>query len=97
MDRLNMKSFSVKIQTTFTMKGDSTVWIFNRVNDYFDEYTVSIKLEKIENSQRVFCSLGTFVKDTENNLIYKSFIREQLIDYSSTSNYIIIFRKEYIL
>jgi len=81
-----MKSLSVKIQTFFTLRGESTLWLFNRVNDYFDEYSVSVKIEKLENSQKVFCSLGTFIRDKENNLIFKNFIREQILDYSTTSN-----------
>lgn len=89
-----MKSLSAKIQTTFSLRGESTLWIFNRVSDYFDDYTVSIKIEKIENSQKVFCSLGTFIKDKEDNLIFKNFIKEQLVDYSMTSKYYMIFRKE---
>jgi hypothetical protein len=77
-----MQSYSVEIKCCISLKGDSTCWIFNRANDYFDEYTLAIKLEKIEHSQKVFVSLGTFVKDYQNNLIFKVFTREQLVDYS---------------
>jgi hypothetical protein len=80
-----MSSFSVKLQFNVELKGDSTFWIFNRVEDYFDEYTVSIKIEKLENSHRVFCSLGTFLRDKDGNIIFKNFIREQIVDYSKLS------------
>jgi hypothetical protein len=65
------------------LTGESDCWIFNRVNDYFDEYSIIIKIQKLENSQKIFASFGSFVKDNSNNSIFKIFAKEQLLDYSS--------------
>lgn len=80
---LNMETLSVEINMSCFLTGDSSCWIFNRVENYFDEETFVIKLEKLEKSQKIFASFGTFVKDSQSNLIFKTFIKEQLIDFSS--------------
>jgi hypothetical protein len=80
---LNMETLSVEINVGCFLIGDSSCWLFNRVENYFDEETFVIKLEKIEKSQKIFASFGTFVMDSQNNLIFKTFVKEQLIDFSS--------------
>lgn len=84
---LNMKNFSVELSLTCFLAGESTCWIFNRVNDYFDEFAAAFKIEKAENSPKVFFSVGAFVKDSQDNLIFKVFVKEQLIDFSSKLKY----------
>jgi hypothetical protein len=78
-----MENFSVEMSISCYLAGESTCWIFSRVLNYFDEYSLIIKIEKFENNQKVFVSYGTFVRDSQNNLIFKTFIKEQLIDFSS--------------
>jgi hypothetical protein len=73
----------VEIGVNFILKGESTCWIINRLNEKFDEFTSVVKIAKEEKSQRVFLSMGTFVRDNNKNLIFKIFTRQQLIDFSS--------------
>ena len=80
---LDMEHFSVEMNIGCYLAGDSSCWIINRVNDYFDEQSFVIKIEKVEKSQKLFASFGTFVRDSQDNLIFKTFIKEQLIDFSS--------------
>ena len=87
-----MSHFSVELKTSLYLAGDSYVWLFNRVDNYFDEGSLVVKIEKFEKSQKVFASFGTFLRDSQNNLIFKTFIREQLIDFSSKF-FIFNFRK----
>ena len=74
----------VEISVNFILKGESTCWIINRVAEKFDEYTAVVKISKEEKAQRVFLSMGTFVRDNNKNLIFKIFTKQQLIDFSST-------------
>ena len=80
---LNMEHLSVEMSISAYLIGESNLWIFNRVNEFFDEFTLALKLEKQENSQKIFISLGTFIKDNQEYLVFKTFIKEQLIDFSS--------------
>jgi hypothetical protein len=65
------------------LKGDSSFWIITRSNEEFDEFSSIIKISKEDKSQNIHVSLGTFVKDKYQNLIFKIFSKQQLIDYSS--------------
>lgn len=70
------------------MKGESSLWIFSRSdpkND-FDKYTTIIKISKEDKSQKVFCTLGTFVYDIRGSKILKTFLRRQLIDYNKAKS-----------
>lgn len=75
---------------TTQLKGDSSLWLITRCNEYFDEFSSIIKFSKEDKSQRLFISMGTFVRDCHENLIFKIFSKQQLIDYSS-KNSIVIF------
>jgi hypothetical protein len=68
------------------LKAESSLWIISRSNDYFDEFTSVLKFSKEDKSQRIFISMGTFVRDCHENLIFKIFSKQQLIDYSSYLN-----------
>jgi len=76
----------IDINITFVLKGESSCWIFNRVMDYFDEYSVIMRVDKEDKSQKLFISLGSFVRDSQNNLVFKIFCKQQLIDYSKIKN-----------
>lgn len=75
----------MEIYTNFILKRESDLWIFNHCNSVFDEYTISIKIERFENNSSFIC-IGTFVKDNNDNLIFRIFIRQQLIDFSNLNN-----------
>ena len=70
------------------MKGESSLWIITRSDLEFDEYSSIIRISKEDKSQNVHVSLGTFVMDKYNNLIFKIFSKQQLIDYSSNLKYL---------
>jgi hypothetical protein len=100
---LNFAMNGAEFSISFYLKGESTCWIFSRVNDFFDDSSVIMKIEKEENCQRIFASLGTFIKDIRGNLIFRVFLRQQLIDFSEktkNSSYVendISFVKMYML
>lgn len=66
-----------------TLKGESSCWIITRTSEAFNEYTSVVRISKEDKSQKVFVSFGTFVKDQNNDLIFKVFLKQQLIDFSS--------------
>jgi hypothetical protein len=47
-----------------------------------------IKLNKEEAFQKVFLSLGTFIDDDNGNLLFKVFLRRQIISYTSNNIYL---------
>ena len=65
------------------LKGESTFWLFTRSKDYLDKNTAVIKLNKEEGLQRVFISFGTFIEESNGSLIFKVFLKRQLIGNSS--------------
>ena len=71
------------MSTSFNLKGESSLWIFSRVDEYFDEYSAVLRISKEDKSQNLFISMGAFVRDQHKNLIFKIFSKQQLIDYSS--------------
>jgi hypothetical protein len=82
---LNMEHFGMEISISFLLKGESACWIFNRVNEYFDENTMALKIEK-NDKNKIFASLGTFVRNSSNDLIFKVFSREQLVFNTGNPN-----------
>jgi len=72
-----------------SLRGESSFWIITRSNETLDQYSAIIKITKEDKSQRMFISLGTFVKDHLGNEVFKVFLKQQLID--SSSNIIEIF------
>ena len=53
------------------------------VNDYFNKYSSLIKIIKERLSNKCFITFGTFCEDKKTKkLIYKTFLKRQLVDYS---------------
>jgi hypothetical protein len=72
-----------EISTTFSLKGESAFWLILRTDKDFDEYSVIIRISKDDKSQSVHMCMGTYVRDVHNNLVFKIFSKQQLIDFSS--------------
>lgn len=72
-----------EITTHITLKGESSCWFFSRSNETFNTTTAIIKISKEDKSQKLFISLGTFVKDYLDQEVFKVFLKQQLIDNSS--------------
>lgn len=75
-------SCGIEVEVSACLKGESCIWIFSRSDPKidFDKYTTIIKISKEDTSQKVFCSLGTFVYDVRGVKVLKTFMRRQLID-----------------
>jgi hypothetical protein len=65
------------------LKGESSFWIISRSDSEFNEFSTVIRVSKEDKSQNLHIHLGTFVRDWANNLVYKIFSKQQLIDFSS--------------
>lgn len=81
-DKINYRIVNARVFSYFQLKGESSFWLIFHTNEQFDVTSSVITISKKENSQRVFVSFGTFVKDIHDNLIYKVFSRQQLLDYN---------------
>lgn len=58
--------------------------------DLLNENSAIIRINKEDKSQRLYISIGTFIKDSnEVKDIFKVFTRQQLIDFSSKYIFII--------
>lgn len=86
-EQFQLDSVSTEIAMSFSLKGESSLWVILRSDNDFNEYSAILKISKEDKSQNLHVSLGTFVKDVHNNLVYKNFSKQQLIDYSS-KNYL---------
>ena len=82
-ETLNVIGLSINIDVIFTLKEESSIWIFLRSANKFDTETVVVKINKEGNSQKCFISLGTYVKDKNNKSLFKVFTRQQLVDFQS--------------
>lgn len=74
------------INCEFILKGENSFWLFLRAGKSFTTETAVIMISKTKKSQTCYISLGTFVKDVHDSLIYKVFRKQQLIDYSKEKN-----------
>lgn len=70
------------IKANVLLKGESVFFLILRSKNVFSEDSVVISLTKEEFSQKVYLSLGVFVKpeySRDNELLYKVFSKQQLI------------------
>lgn len=81
-DKINYRIVNARVSSYIQLKGESSFWLIFHTNEKFDVTSSVITISKKENSQSVFISLGTFVKDVHDNMIYKVFSKQQLLDYS---------------
>ena len=83
---MNLKDSTSEIYFDFTLKGDSIFWLILRSNTCFDKFSAILKISKEEKSQKIFASYGTFVFDKNSLMIFKVFLKQQIIDKSMNSN-----------
>lgn len=76
-------SLGFETNLQISLKGESSFWIITRSNEALNEYSAIVKITKEDKSQKMFISMGTFVKDCNNNEVFKIFQKQQLIDSSS--------------
>ena len=85
---MNLTYLGFEINTQVILKGESSFWIVTRSNEILNEYSTIVKITKEDKSQKMFVSLGTFVKDYLDNEVFKIFLKQQLIDSSCKIIYI---------
>ena len=81
---MNNLRLGLEVVINFTLKGESSLWVFLRNTLELNEYTAVIKISKEDKSQKMFISMGTYIVDKKDNLIYKEFVRQQLTSKSCT-------------
>ena len=84
---IDYRIVNAHISLCVTLRGESQIWLVLHSNDKFDVTSAVISISKKEKSQTAFVSLGTFVKDVHNNLVYKVFTKQQLLCYDGKSNH----------
>lgn len=77
------------IEVSAVLKGECSLWLYTRKTEFFTPMTAVIRVSKEDKSQRIYLSLGTFVKDKSDNFEFKIFTRQQLVDFESNLNYYI--------
>ena len=92
--KINKRSL-IDLKINFSLRGESSFWIFLRTNEKFDEFTSIIRINKLDKCKKIFISFGTFINDDSEpynkiNLKYSVFSTQQLIEISSIyNNYIV--------
>ena len=76
----NTTYFGIEFNFQLVLGVNSIFWIFNRIKDTceFDEFTAVMKLEITKNNTVTF-SYGNFIKNENNDLIFRIFTKEQII------------------
>jgi len=75
---------------SFSLKGESMLWLILRTDDKLDENSAIIKISKEDKSQKMFVSFGTMVHEEDREEpIFKIFTNQQLIDTSSNIYFVI--------
>jgi len=81
-DNIEYGSINLEINLICDLSNSSILWIFLRNLEFFDEYSIVIKINKIADSQKIYLNMGTFIKDINDKLFLKIFSKQQLINYS---------------
>ena len=87
----NYEMLGMEISSHFSLKGESSFWIFLRcgpvsvTNDQgtINNYTAIIKISKEDKSQKCFVTMSVFVEDENENKVFKTFCKRQLINITS--------------
>ncbi len=85
---INLESDICEIFFDITLKRESTFWLILRSNHCLNKHTAVLKITKEDRSQKIFASFGTFVLDKNSDLIFKVFIKQQIINFTSDSSQI---------
>jgi hypothetical protein len=78
-DEINYTICNNEIRAIVNLKNESSFWIFLRTKEIFSKENAVIYFKKEELSQNVHISLGNFYLNSNNKLIFKTFIKQQLI------------------
>ena len=85
-DNIEYGSINLEINLICDLSNSSILWIFLRNLEFFDEYSIVIKINKIADSQKIYLNMGTFIKDINNKLFLKIFSKQQLINFSEKNS-----------
>lgn len=85
-DNIEYGSINLEINLICDLSNSSILWIFLRNLEFFDEYSIVIKINKIADSQKIYLNMGTFIKDINDKLFLKIFSKQQLINYSEKNS-----------
>lgn len=85
-----INSSLLEISMSFSLKGESVLWLILRTEEKLDENSAIIKISKEDKSQKMFVSFGAMVQEEDREEpIFKIFSNQQLIDTSSIIHFII--------
>lgn len=84
-EEMNLNFYCSEIFFDITLKRNSTFWLILRSNKCFDKFSAILKISKDDKSQKVFASYGTFILDDKLNLIFKVFLKQQIINISKSN------------
>lgn len=95
--------FGLEINTAFSLKGESSCWIFSRSSinitneretvkdfDVLNKFSTIIKISKEDKCQRCFVSLCLLAEDENGDSVFTSFSKRQLINFSSNKFILIL-------
>jgi hypothetical protein len=85
-DNIEYGSINLEVNLICDLSNSSILWIFLRNLEFFDEYSIVIKINKIADSQKIYLNMGTFIKDINNKLFLKIFSKQQLINFSEKNS-----------
>lgn len=78
-NEINYTICNCYIKCNVNLKGESSFWIFLRVQNDFSIENAIILYNREEYNQTVHISLGTFYENTNKELLFRPFIKQQLI------------------
>ena len=78
-DEINYTICNNEIRAIVNLKNESSFWIFLRTKEVFSKENAVIYFKKEELSQNVHISLGNFYLNSNNKLMFKTFIKQQLV------------------
>ena len=83
---INYTIFNANINFNVTLKGESSFWIFLRTKENFSKDNVIILYNREDYSKSVYITLGTFFLNLNNKLLYRPFIKQQLVFSKKKNN-----------
>ena len=78
-EKINYSICNININCNVTLKGESSFWIFLRTKENFSKENAIILYNREEFSECVYITLGTFFLNLHSKLVYKPFIKQQLV------------------
>jgi len=78
-EEINYTICNNEIRAIVNLKNESSFWVFLRTKEIFSKENAVIYFKKEDFSQIVHISLGNFFLNSNNKLVFKTFIKQQLI------------------